>query len=201
MSRTVTISALAAMALSLGCSTAQVSDELHGQSPTIVAQKLYDQYDQSWVNHDLNKMLSFIDPSYSATDESGKHMGFAEYRKQQTGLFHDATLRFVGRKTTIKDVQQPQPGRIVVYYESEVHIQHQRPQVGWEPYIMTGSVEATWQKSGDQWKLVTNHILRTSTTLDPQYAASRQQDLQNRLRAVQHAGDSVRACTYSYNGC
>jgi len=55
MSRTVTKSvlALAAMALSLACSKAKptftVTDEVHAQPPAIIAQKLYDQVDQSWA--------------------------------------------------------------------------------------------------------------------------------------------------------
>jgi len=193
MSRTVKASmfALAALALSMACSA---------QSPTIIAQKLYDQVDQSWANHDLNKVLSFLDPSYTTIDATGKRISYAEFRKQTTDNFHDPALRIISMKTTVKDVQQPQPGRIVVYFDAETHIQHLRQQVGWEPYTITGSAESTWQKMGDQWKLVANHVLRTNTTLDPQYAASRQQQLQDRLRAIQRAGDQ-RACTYSYNGC
>lgn len=192
MSRTAKLFAfaVASLALSMACTA---------QSPTIVAQKVLDQYDQSWANHNVNQTLSFLDPSFTDIDANGKQVSFADFRKTLMEIFNNPDLRNFTRRSKIKDAQL-QGNRVVVYFDTETRYQHQRAQVGWEPYISTASSEVTLQKSGDQWRIVTVHVLRQSTTLDPQYAASRQQQLQNNLRAIQRAGDQ-RACTYSYNGC
>ncbi|MBO0722706.1 MAG: hypothetical protein J2P41_17920, partial [Blastocatellia bacterium] len=116
----------------------------------VTAQKLYDQIDQSWANHDVNQLLGFYDPSFTAVDTKGKRIGFAAFRKLETDLFDNAKLRNFNRKTTIKDVQL-EAGRMVVYYGIEMHFQYQDQQVGWESLIDTASSEATWQKMGDQW--------------------------------------------------
>lgn len=193
MSRTVMVSVLtlAAMALSLACSA---------QPPTIVAEKLYDQIDQSWANHDVKQLLAFYDPSFTSVDVKGKRSSFADLRKQQTALFGNPQFRNFNRKTTLKDVQL-QAGRMVVYYGNETHYQYHDQKAGWESLINTTSAEATWQKTGDQWKLVMIHALRENTSLDPQWAAARRQDLQNRLEAVQRASSVLTPCNMSYNGC
>jgi len=152
-------------------------------------------------NHDVNQVLSFFDPSFTEIDEKGKHIGFADYRKQETDVFSSAQFKNFNRKTTVKDVQL-EAGRMVVYYEAQTHFQWQHPKYGWELWINTLSAEATWQRRGDQWKLVISHVLRANTGMDPQWAAMSHAETMNKLKAVQHAADSVlRPCTQSYNGC
>lgn len=197
MSRTVPISvfAIAAMALSLACRS-----ELQAQSPTIVAEKLYDQYDQSWANHDLKQVLDYYDPSFTMVDAKGKRLGYADLRKQQTDTFYNKQIRNFERKTTIKDVQL-QAGRLVVYYAVEMRFQYQDQKSGWETLLDTSTGEATWQKTGDRWRLLTGHVLRASLGLDPQWAAARRQQLENNLKAVQRASSVLVPCNYSANGC
>lgn len=183
--------ALAAMALSLVCSA---------QTPTVVAEKLYDQIDQTWANHDVKQLLAFLDSSFTEVDEKGNHSGFAEYSKNATDLFANAKVKNFNSRTTIKDVQL-QAGRMVVYYNSELHFQLQSSS-GWEPVIAINSAEDTWQKTGDKWKLVSNHVLRSSTGVDRDWLIMKHQEDMNKLNAVQHAADSVlRPCTQSIHGC
>ena len=205
MTRTVTTSALAfaAMALTLACSIskgASTVDESPAQTPTIVAQILYDQYDQSFSNHDVKQLLDFYDPSFTLVDVKGKRIGFAEYRKQETDTFNNAQLRNFKKKTTIKDVQL-QRSQLVVYYEAEMHFEYQDQKSGWESLIQTSSGETTWQRTGGRWKLVMGHVLRTNLGLDPQWAAMRRQQLENSLKAVDRASSVLVPCNYSYNGC
>src|SRR5215475_7848513 len=131
MARTVMTCALAfaAVALSLACSISKgafAADESPSRPPSIVAQMLYDQYDQSFSNHDLKQLLDFYDPSFTFVDVKGKRIGFAEYRKQETDTFNNAQFRSFKMKTTIKDVQM-QRGQMVVYYEAEADFQYRDP--------------------------------------------------------------------------
>ena len=199
MSRALMIFAHATMiALSLACS-AQSPNNIHS-APNIEAQKLYDRYDQSWGNHDLNQVLSFHDPSFTAVDAKGKRVGFADYRKQVTDTFGNPKLRNFNKKTTIKDVQL-QAGRMVTYNQVELRLQYQDQNAGWEPIIITSSLEETWQRKGSEWKLVASHVFRVNTTLDPQWAAMRQQQLLNSMKAVDRASSVLVPCNYSYTGC
>lgn len=105
MVRRVTISVFAAvtMALSMVCSA---------QAPNIIAEKLYDQYDQAFANHDLKQLLSMYDSGFTLIDLKGQHTGFAEFSKKQTQSFSDPQLRNFTSKTTVKDAQL-KDGRLV----------------------------------------------------------------------------------------
>lgn len=183
MSRTVMmyVFAPAAIAFSLLC---------NAQSPAVVADKLYAEFDQTLANHDLNRLLSFFDPSCTSTDEKGKQMPFAEQRKQMTDTFNNAQIKNFNGLHRIKQVRL-EGGHMIVDYESELHFQYQDQKAGWEPVIQMTSGEETWQKKGDQWKLVAIHVLRSNMGVDPQYAAQRQQELRKRLDAIQNMEISV----------
>lgn len=199
MYRAVTISvlALAAMALSMACGSQSAS----AQSPTVVAEKLYDQLDQSFSNRNLDQLLSLCDPSFTLIDANGKHKAFADFRKQLADVFNNDKYRNFDRKTTIKDVQM-QAGRMVVYVGTETHFQYRDQKLGWEPAIDSMSTEATWQRKGGQWRLVLLHELRGQTRVDPQWAALKAKEYLKRAESDQHVAESVlRPCVNSYNGC
>ncbi|MBO0862851.1 MAG: nuclear transport factor 2 family protein [Chloracidobacterium sp.] len=197
------ISALSTMTvLSLAC-CAQNPTTAAQENPTIVAQKIYDEYDQSWANHDLNQMLGFFDPTFIAVDTKGKRIGFEDFRKQQTDIFNNAKLRNFNKKTTIKDVQL-QAGRMVIYYQVETHFQYKDQTLGWESLIDTTSAESTWQRTRDRWKLVMIHALRDNIILDPKWEAMKRQEIQalgDKIKAIQGASSVLTPCNFSYNGC
>lgn len=215
MFRTLTIFALAltTMTMSVACSAikrasaarsaifAQSTDRKNSEPVNIVAEKLYDQIDQSYSNHDVKKLLDFYDPSFTLIDEKDKHIDFAEYRKQVTIDFENEQLKNFYKKTSIKDARL-QEGRLVVYFDSTTRFEFRDPRYGWENWINLASTETTWKKTGDQWKMVNSHTLKASSGIDPQWFAQHRQDLQNQIRGIQRAADSVlRPCTQSARGC
>lgn len=185
------------LALSLACNLAkgyssvaagfpkQPSDIMPAQSPKIAAEKLLDQYDQAWANHDVNQLLDFYDSSFVYVDVKGERTDYATFRKKATEIFNSKQLRNFKRKTTIKDLQT-QAGKMVIYYEEDSRYESVEKNLGWAPLIVSGSGEATWQRTANRWKLVYVKELRQDRQIDPKWLD---------LRRPQPR------CNYSYNGC
>jgi ketosteroid isomerase-like protein len=158
MSRLKMMCLLATMlALSAGC---------FAQSPRMIAQKLADQYDQAYANQDLNRVLGFYDSSYVLTDSQGKRWAFAEWRKDLEQPL--AVYRHIHMNTTAEDVQL-EGGRMVVYAKSESHFEFHDKSGGWVPMISKGTVETTWERKSDQWKMVRTTSIHYDVQVDPEY--------------------------------
>ena len=116
-------------------------------------------FDQAHANHDLNKVLGFYDSSFVGTDERVKRMAFVELHKQLEQGF--AVFRYMNPSTTVEDVQS-QAGRMVVYWKTESHYEFndQRGCRCWQPQIYKATGETTWERKGDQWKVVRSTTLR-----------------------------------------
>ena len=71
-----------AMMIRMLVTTLALSAACSAQAPRVTAQILCDQWDQSYANHDLNRALAFVDSSLVSTDERGRRVTFAEFRKQ-----------------------------------------------------------------------------------------------------------------------
>lgn len=187
MSRaTMLLSVLAAMLmLSLAC---------RAQSPTVIAEELYDQWDQSYANHDLDQVLSFLDPSsYTLIDAKGKRLSFVQYRQSMLDLFTLSKFRSLNTSTEVRDVQE-QAGRLVVYYKNEFHYEYHDQRQGWVPMIDTSTGLETWERKGSRWKVVMTRTLRDDLKVDPEWQAAR-------LKELDAERSMLMPCNYSYNGC
>jgi hypothetical protein len=186
MSRATTIiMAVTMLTLSIACSA---------QAPNVVAEKLYDQLDQAFANHDLNQLLAFLDPStLVAIDVRGKRSAFGEYRKQMEQWF--AQARNINANTVVKDVQL-EDGRMVVYLKSETRFEFHDQRQGWVPQISTSSAEETWERKGGQWKVVLSKTLRGDTRVDPEWLAEKarlfQRSIDDARNIINNAGCSCR---------
>ena len=59
---------------------------------------------------------------------------------------------------------------MVVYYKSEEHYEVCNSRDGrWQPRIFGATGETTWERKGDQWKMVRGKTLRAETRLDPSW--------------------------------
>ena len=181
MSRGMMICVLAtSFAVSVGCSA---------QAPRVIAQKLADQFDQANANHDLYKVLGFYDSSVIGTDERGKREALAEMRKRlEEGLPH---YRHIRATTVVQDVQL-EAGRMVVYSKSEMHFEFLRKHNCWVPEIFNGSGSETWERKGDQWKIVRWTSFREDTQIDPNWASIAVARSASRLAAC--SSDRVHSC-------
>jgi len=193
MSRAAMISLAATVCiLTSACSARsdQVSctrDAPTDQAPNVIAEKLYDQVDQSWINRDANQLLSLSDPaSFVSIDEHGNRHTFAETRTGLEELF--GKLRNVHADSAIKDAQM-HGGRLVVYVKTETHFEYQG-QNGWAAEIQTWSGEGSWEQKGGQWKLVEGKTLKSEVILDPDWVAAQRRLIEN-----------TRPCVYSPHGC
>lgn len=174
MSRVKTMCLLATLlALSVSCSA---------QSPRVMAEKLYDQLNQAFANHDLNQMLSFFDSSFVSTDARGKRVEFTEFRKNWEQAF--AKIRHMNPSTTVKDVQL-EAGRMVVYSKTEMHYELRTPGKGWVPQIIASSGEETWARRGGEWKLVRGRIFRTVLQVDPKWEEENSKDWDMARRVIE----------------
>jgi hypothetical protein len=157
----------------------------YAQAPRVIAQKLYDQLDQALANHDLNRELGFYDSSYVETDVQGKHMAFAEWRRQEEQYF--PLFRNINPSTTVEDVQL-EAGRMVVYVKSEWHFEYHDQRYGWVPKIFNGTAEDTWERKGGQWKLVQTHNLRAKMQVDPKWLELQKQSLDDARAIINCSG-------------
>jgi hypothetical protein len=165
---------LAAMlALSVSCSA---------QAPRVIAQKLCDQYDQANASHDLNRVLGFYDSNFVSTDQRGKRVTFAEFRKQLEQGF--AVLRRMNPSTVVQDVQL-EAGRMVVYYKSEMRYELHSQRSGWVPQIYKETGETTWERKGDQWKIVQSTTFRADAQVDPSWLEEQKKDWESAQRVVE----------------
>lgn len=185
---------LAAATLILTCACSAHADQPNcacparaDLAPKVIAEKLYDQLDQSWINRDANQLTSLADPaSFVSIDEHGNRHTFADARKDYQEFF--GKLRNVHANSAIKDAQI-QGSRLVVYVTTENHFEFQGPK-GWGSEIRTWSGEESWEQKGGQWKLVQSKTLKSQMMLDPEWVA-----IQRRLI------EDNRPCVYSPHGC
>jgi len=174
------------MMICMFATTIAVSVACPAQTPRVIAQKLYDQLDQSYANHDLNRVLGFYDSSFVDTDAQGKRVAFAVWQRQEEQIF--PLFRNINPNTTVESVQL-EAGRMVVYVKSEWHFEFHDQRDGWVPKIFNGTAEDTWERKGGQWKLVRGHTLRAKTQVDPKWEAEKNA---MRQRAIDDARDIIR---------
>ena len=132
--------------------------------------------DQANADRDLNRVLGFFDSSYVDTDWRGNRLGFAEFREQVEQNFPH--YRRMSPSTTVEDVQL-QAGRMVVSYKTESHFQFNVQRNGWTPMISKATGETTWEKKGDQWKIIRRTTLRYDVQVDPQWAQAQMEIIMN----------------------
>jgi hypothetical protein len=174
MSRAVVMSALVMMlALNTLCLA---------QPSRIIAEKLYDQVNQSYANHNLDQVLSFVDPaSYININAQGNRITFSAFR-QDVQQFLSST-RNIQTDTEVKDVDA-QAGRMVVYFREETRYEKYFEKTGWVPVIDNDSAEETWAQIGGHWKLVLTHVLRYQSKIDPQWLAHRYQQTEDQIASM-----------------
>jgi hypothetical protein len=164
----------ATVGLGVGYSLQAPSVGISAQAPRVVAQRLEDQVDQSYANHDLNQVLGFFDSSYVLTDERGKRQTFVEFRKELEKTF--SRVRKMNSGTVVDDVQS-EAGRMVVHWKGEMryeaNYEADNVHYGWVPMISKESGEDTWERKGGQWKLVRQTIDRADKQFDPSWVKAR----------------------------
>jgi ketosteroid isomerase-like protein len=161
------------LALSVGCSA---------QAPRVIAQKLYDQWDQAYANRDLNHLLGFYDSGYVSTDVRGKRLAFAEFRKELEHEF--AVYKRMNPRTTVEDVQL-KAGRMVVCYKNEMRFEFHDRRLGWVPEVYKATGETTWERKGDQWKMIRSTTLRADAQVDPRWLEENKKDWETTQRVIE----------------
>jgi hypothetical protein len=159
------------LALSVGCST---------QPPEEIAESLCAQVDQAYANQNVNQVLGFYDSSYVKIDHLGKRMTFEELRKFTEWEF--AFVRNMNLRTTVEGVQL-EGGRMVVYYEREMHFEFndQRNGDGWVSQTDKSTGEETWERKSGKWKLIRSTISSRDVEVVPKRQAERiERDLNHR---------------------
>jgi hypothetical protein len=167
--------------ISMFVATLAISMPCSAQSPGVIARDLYDQLDQSRVNHDLDQVLSFVDAAaYVDIDAKGNRRAFGEYRKELAQSL--SQTRNISPITIVKDVQL-EGDRMVVDRWSEAHFEYYEQRLGWTPEIYTSSAEDTWERMGGEWKIVMSQTLRDDTRVDPDWEAEQAKDEAEALAA------------------
>jgi len=162
------------------------------QAKIIAVEKAYDQYFQALADHNLDKTLSFFDPSYELINAQGKRIEYS----QMVVLFKDhfKTTRANNGLFTLKDVRVT-GDKIDVYIESEYRYEIYNDEYeDWVAMLVTCKSEAVLQKKHGELKLVKERTLRSNSQVDPQYIAERVK-MWNDIKAIHMP------CTYSSNGC
>jgi hypothetical protein len=84
---------------------------------------------------------------------------------------------------------------IDAFARREVHYEYHHREKEWVPQIFTLSDEDTWERKGDQWKLVRRVTYRADNRVDPEYQKAVDQLLIDAARAPCSTRD------YNYGLC
>jgi len=68
---------------------------------------------------------------------------------------------------------------MVVYAKSESHFEFHDKSSGWVPMISKSSGESTWERKGDQWKIVRTTYLHYDVQVDPEYVKQQMEIINN----------------------
>jgi ketosteroid isomerase-like protein len=162
------------------------------QAEKIAVEKAYDQHYQALADRDLDKVLSFFDPSYELIDAQGKRIKYS----QIVALFkhHFKITRTNNGVFTLKDVRV-NGDKIEAYIEDEYRYEIYKEEYSeWVVMLATSKFEAVLQKKGGKLKLMKEKVLRTHRQMDPQWVAAYIKQW-NDIKAMNMP------CTFSSNGC
>ena len=166
------------------------------RSDMVKLQMLYDRFSQAVSDRDVNKMWSFMDPEVEFIDTNSKHKTLEKYKSDIDKTFKDTRNNNI--VFDLKDIQVADQ-KASIYLDAIYRYEYyDKKAKDWVPVIITNTVDETWEKKSNVWKLVRSKQLRHQEAIDPQWIAEKQKRLDEAVRLHKLI---TTPCNSSLNGC
>jgi hypothetical protein len=162
------------------------------RSDQVKLQMLYDQAAQAISDHDVKKLLSFMDPNIEFIGTNSKRTDLEKYKFNVNKAFKNTRNNNI--VFDIKDMHIDS-GKATVYLHVSYHFEYyEKTAKEWIPVITKNTVDETWEKKSNAWKLVRSKTLIHKEAVDPKWLAMKK-------KLMYDTGKLLLPCNFSFNGC